>query len=270
VQSKSELILHSPSGNAEVHIDLINGGRLASFRIEGLEILKTKATHQTEAISWGAYPMAPWAGRIRKGLFYFEDRAYQLAINNPPHALHGTACFNKWTASSNSSCSIQLGKDDGWPFPGELIQEFELQDDYLSLHLKLKTKGDSFPATLGYHPWFLSSINSGQKATFDFRPIKMYKRDQEGIPDGELIKPTESPWDDCFVLEQDPKIVWPKLLELSLTANTKHWVVFNHTDEAFCVEPQTGPPDELNLNPQLVTEEKPLELDFKMTWRSLK
>ena len=38
-------------------------------------------------IRWGAYPMAPWAGRIRDGRFTFRGRDVRLPLNLPPHAI---------------------------------------------------------------------------------------------------------------------------------------------------------------------------------------
>jgi len=38
----------------------------------------------------GIFPVAAWAGRSRRGRFTFEGRPYQLPMNFPPDAIHGT------------------------------------------------------------------------------------------------------------------------------------------------------------------------------------
>jgi aldose 1-epimerase len=42
-------------------------------------------------------------------------------------------------------------------------------------------------------------------------------------------------------------------------------VVFTEPEHAVCVEPQTGPPDELNLGPRVVSPASPLVA--RATWR---
>ena len=68
-----------------------------SFQIHGRELLVTEpyaaevaATRRPDPMSWGCYPMVPWAGRVRRGRFVFADGTYQLPINMAPHAIHGT------------------------------------------------------------------------------------------------------------------------------------------------------------------------------------
>ena len=53
------------SGNVEVDIDVEYGSRLSSVRFGGTELLVQRTNG--DSFSWGCYPMAPWAGRIRNG-----------------------------------------------------------------------------------------------------------------------------------------------------------------------------------------------------------
>jgi aldose 1-epimerase len=46
-------------------------------------------------------------------------------------------------------------------------------------------------------------------------------------------------------------------------------VVYTEPDHAVCVEPQSGPPDEVNIAPRLVTSEDPLRLTTSWRWRTL-
>jgi aldose 1-epimerase len=38
-------------------------------------------------------------------------------------------------------------------------------------------------------------------------------------------------------------------VNIGLTSDCSHWVVFDELDHGVCVEPQSGPPDMLNLYP---------------------
>ena len=52
------------------------------------------------------------------------------------------------------------------------------------------------------------------------------------------------PWDDCFTGVRWPMaIAWPGILTLRISADVDFAVVYDERAEAFCVEPQTGPPD---------------------------
>src|SRR5262245_23842174 len=66
------------------------GGRIAQLNYEnGANWLCGYDKDHAAAIAWGSYPMVPWAGRIRRGRFRFDDREYQLPPNLGAHAIHG-------------------------------------------------------------------------------------------------------------------------------------------------------------------------------------
>ncbi len=69
--------------------------------------------------SWGAFPMVPWAGRIKYGKFTFDGVDYEMPINHPPHAMHGTAYTSEWEAIGPDTMRLELG--DPWPFGGHTI-----------------------------------------------------------------------------------------------------------------------------------------------------
>jgi len=84
-------------------------------------------------------------------------------------------------------------------------------------------------------------------------------RDQSGIPSGELIAPTAGPFDDCFTdSQQAPVIKFDNNLRLEIQSDCTHWVVYDEPQHAICIEPQSGPPDGFNLEPQIITPKTPL------------
>ncbi|MFT7289254.1 MAG: aldose 1-epimerase [Halieaceae bacterium] len=251
------------SAHARVRIDPSQGGRLASLQVFGHELLVTAASNP---LHWGSYPMAPWAGRIRHGRFRHAGKEYRLPLTMPPHAIHGTVWGRGWEQTADDALAISLGED--WPFAGRAEQRFTLQDDSLCMELAVYAQGCTFPASIGWHPYFLRDLGAGGRARLLFSADAIYADDHEQIPTGELISPPAGPWDNCFTQVQGaPGIRWPGIMELALHSDLDHWVIYDLLDHALCVEPMSGPPNALNMGPRVVTPEMPLKGRFEMHWR---
>ncbi|MBN2112888.1 MAG: aldose 1-epimerase [Acidimicrobiia bacterium] len=249
------------AGRARLEIDLAAGGRLASLQVHGHELLVTSGPGP---IHWGAYPMAPYAGRVRNGRFTFRGRAYELPVTLGGHAIHGTAYVQSWEEQSDGAFVTSLGP--GWPFPGWARQEIRLAHDGVSLRLEVHCEEGAMPASCGWHPWFVRRIG-GAVAILDFHPGFMLERDGAGISTRERRSPSAGPWDDCFGdVQGSPAISWPGLLRLELQSACPYWVVFDRREHAFCVEPQTAPPDALNHDPFVVEPGRPLVAEFAIKW----
>jgi aldose 1-epimerase len=54
-----------------LEVSPFHGGRIASFVVDGRELLVTSGD---APFWWGCFPMAPFAGRVRRGRFRFRDR----------------------------------------------------------------------------------------------------------------------------------------------------------------------------------------------------
>ena len=256
--------------HAELTIDAAAGGRFASLVVDGNELLLTD--DRAGPIWWGCYPMAPFAGRIRFGQLAFGDKEHQLQRNLPPHAIHGTVLDRRWDVVTHGQDRLRLETDlgPGWPFAGRVRHEMELRQGGLEATLTLEAN-EPMPAWIGWHPWFRRSID-GRAVELEFDAASMYERGPDGLPTGAFTAPTPRAWDDAFVgLRDTPKLRWPGLLELEIHSTAGVWVVFDERDDAICVEPQTAPPDAVNLartqgmDPPTVVPGRPLTAT--MTWR---
>ena len=249
----------------EVVVDLNAGGRIASFVVEGRELLKTSRDGPRD---WGSYPMAPYAGRIRDAEFTFGGSVVRLPATMPPHAIHGTVLDRPWQAVDATTIAIALGPD--WPFAGTVFQRFELTEDRLTCRIELHAD-EPMPASIGWHPWFVRRIpGTTGELELDVEAGAMYLRDAAGIATGVLVPPPPGPWDDCFTeLRRPPVLRWPGFLELTIESDCPDWVIYTSPEDALCVEPQTAPPDALNTDPTVVHPGRPLTAEMTWRWRSI-
>src|SRR3546814_9492000 len=164
--------------------------------------------------SWGCFPLAPFAGRIRQGRFSFEGRAVRMPTNLPPHAIHGTTHVRPWEATGPGALRCELGPE--WPWAGHAEQLVELAPTSLTLTLRVETTDDAMPATIGWHPWFRRNVG-GADVGIVLPAQRMWQRDGDGIPDGRPVAPSPAPWDDFFPELFGPlALPWPGRLVPSL------------------------------------------------------
>jgi aldose 1-epimerase len=249
----------------DVVVDLRLGGRIASFRVDGIELLRTEGFGP---IHWGSYPMVPYAGRVRDATFTFQGRRHDLPATMPPHAIHGTVLDRRWTVVGDGEIAIDLGPD--WPFQGRAVQRFEIDADALTVTLELWAE-EPMPASIGWHPWFLRRPAGAPNAVeVELDAGSMYVRDAAGITTAQRIPQPPGPWDDCFTdLRRSPVLRWPGFLELTIESECREWVVYTVPEDAVCVEPQTAPPDVVNRDPVIVEPGRPLSATMTWRWRRL-
>ncbi|MFI6470805.1 aldose 1-epimerase [Streptomyces sp. NPDC050516] len=252
-------------GAVELTIDAGHGCRISSLRIDGTEVLR-------QGDKYGCFPMVPWCGRVENGQFRDGGVKYQLPLNSPPHAIHGTARDHAWKTArvSDTEAVFTYELAEPWPFTGRVTQIFELTPDALTVTMGVETYDNSFPAQVGWHPWFVRELD-GSRVELAFDAEWQEERGDDHLPTGRRITPLPGPWDDCFGMPDgvDVTLTWPERLELKVTSPTEWVVVYDEQDEAVCVEPQSGPPNGLNTLPRQVTPIDPLELSTTWTWRRL-
>ena len=262
---------------ARVELDAARGGRLRSLRVFGHELLVGPPDEELDSaasIEWGCYPMAPYAGRVRYGRFFWGNRGVQLPRNLGPHAIHGTVYDQPWEVRRHDRQILRLacGLTERWPWEGQVTQQLELTERHLTMDLALHSREETFPATLGLHPWFRKRLgDDAHPALLVFAAQAMLLRDGAGITTARTQSPPPAgPWDDCFLgVTGPPMIVWPGALSLTLHSKAPYWVVFNEREDALCVEPQTGPPDALNTgSSQVVKAGIPQKLRLRLAWEA--
>ena len=255
------------AGPARVAVDAADGGRITSLQIEGVELLGAVGT---DVIEHGSFVMAPWAGRIRDGVLRVAGVEHMLPTDRThPHAGHGLVMDRPWQVEQTTDAGLRIrcDLDSRWPFPGHVVQEFRLTAEHLAQRVEVHAQAAAFPATVGWHPWFRRVLESGEIAELHFEASGMLLRDAAGIPGGEVVAVPPGPWDDCFTGVRWPMtITWPGAAVLRISSDVEFAVVYDELAEAFCVEPQSGPPDGPNTHPHMVVPGAPLVVSTRWTW----
>lgn len=228
----------------QVAIDLDQGGRIASLKWRDMEFA---LPFRGEVPTYGWYPMAPWAGRIRNGVIKnAAGQSFQLPTNfDPPHALHGFGYHSSWRDIGPGRSLLELPA----PYQGASIeQSFEVLDDALRWSMEYEPGECDLPAWLGFHPWFPRELDRGSSAKLEFSALKMMERDADLLPTGNLVEPSRQPWNDAFTeIRGTPAVVWEGAARLEIECDAPWWVVYTEDPEGICIEPQTAPPDAANL-----------------------
>ncbi len=255
------------AGDARVVVDEKKGGRILQFTIGDFDLL---VTPELDNRNHGLFPMAPWAGRVRFGKFSFEGVEYQLPCNKAPHAIHGTVRDQSWQVESSDATRVELTTAlvDPWPFGGRVVQRIELSPTELALTMEVHAVDRAMPVSCGWHPWWHRELVDDDPVELELHADQMYHRDGDGIPSGELVAIAPPPWDDCFTVVGNPMAIlrWPNTGSLTIESDCADVVVYTEPELALCVEPQSGPPDSFNLDPQIVVPGDPLVVHATFRW----
>ncbi len=254
------------NGDLRVAVAPQAGGRIAQIQYDGIDHLIDYDEANPAMIAWGCYPMLPWAGRIRQGRFDFQGRKYQLPLNLDGHAIHGVAFAMPWQVEVQETHTVELSlalpEDERWPFGGTAYQRIDVgEEGRLKMELSVRAGAVPMPAVIGWHPWFR------KPEQLQFSPSRMYPRDHQEIATLPLMDPSPGPWDDCFI-NQAPIVLQRAGQSLRLSSDCTHWVVYDQTAFATCVEPQSGPPDAFNIGPMIVLPGETLRRTFLIEWQN--
>lgn len=272
-------------GDATVLIDPDHGGRLASLRIRGRDLLVRPPQPRDVSITWGSFLMAPWPGRLADGRLWWEGRTVQLPRTLGRNAIHGLVHGAPWTVDRATETEVDLGiglAPLGWPFGGRVRQRLRLAPDGLTMQAEIEAD-DAMPAALGWHPWFRRGeadprLRVAADGVLEARGM---------IPTGRVVPVRgrtdlrsgpalgRRRLDHAYVGAASPAVVSWRDLELTLEFVGADTIVVFTPPGAFCVEPQTAWPNALGLaDPgerrragarRLATGER-LEATFRIGW----
>lgn len=248
---------------AKIHLS--SGGSLQELTLHKLPII-ADLDPLTYENTYASAILFPFANRIKDGEFCFEGQKFQLDINNKAenHALHGLVYNKKFTIKSQSAnadyAQLILNYDydklePGFPFLFSIQLKYTFTSDGFDLNVMVENKAkESFPFTLGWHPYFLSEAL--KNSTIDFKSrLKLHIDDrnigtdlQDVIPVESLSLSTKS-LDDCWQLEKDTVLFNTPKYKLSLASSEPNSFLQIYTPpkkNTIAIEPTTGVSDSFN------------------------
>ena len=156
-----------------------HGGRIAQLVAFGDDPLVGPSDGEPHPMLWGSFPMVPWAGRVRHGRFRFGGVDYELPIDLPPHAIHGTAYLLPWAVRARRHLVTELGRP--WPFGGHACQRVRAPRQQRTAPLEVHAGIGRCQRRPG------GTRGSAARSPARSAANAMYALDDEGIPTGQLI-----------------------------------------------------------------------------------
>ena len=262
-QKYLELLSSNKSSFAKIHLG--QGGSLQSLIINEHELIKDMSP-MTYEYTYASAILFPFANRIKDGCYEFEGNTYQFDINEPDNnnALHGLV-YNKTFEvvredTTETSASVKLvyhenNKCNGFPYTYAIYLEYVLTETTLDLNVEIKnTDTQTFPFTLGWHPYFLSTDLYNSHLIFDSH--KQIEMDERNISIGtsyieniDSFKIADQFLDDCFILESKTILfITPSyILELKTSEDDCFLQLYTPPhDNTIAIEPTTGVSDSFN------------------------
>lgn len=251
------------SGDHKLVIDPINGGRATAWYKDDLQILGEQGDHP---LIGGWYLMAPWAGRIKNNQVSFNGKSYPQEINFQQWAIHGTVAFSPGKIQNQSDFAVEIlhETNDKWPIKMQVLQRWSIANNFLKCYASISTEQAEFPAQLGWHPWFKRQLTKGKIAKFGIEAESQYKKDENNFTLNETQPIGIPPFDDAFVVTSGKGFIeWPEALRIDFSSDVDTFVIYDELEDFFCIEPQTGPPDDVNHAKHLVSPGAPVAASVK-------
>lgn len=221
--------------------------------------------------------LSPFPNRIVDGRYKFDDKTYQLPINevganNTLHAFLHSRPFKLIRESAGEQAAtvhlehIYRGTDQGYPFPYHLILIYKLTQDGVSVQTEIKNLGSTtLPMGDGWHPYFrFENLNTVQMQMGTAHRISSNFGNQStthGFEHSQTIG--ELKLDDCFSVNgaerfsvklKDPKTtleieVWQE----SLDGMYKYVQIYTPPSRTtIAIEPVTCAPNAINTGLGLI------------------
>ena len=251
------MLIELTAGEDRVSVDDHAGGRLAALNAGGAQRLITQIDGP---LSWGAFPLIPWAGRVADAHIaaaHSRGSEVHLGANHGPHAIHGVVYDQRWEIEDQADDELQLRcalPVTRWPFGGEALQRFNLAPGRLRLRIDVRAGDSPMPVSVGWHPWFARPVTGDMAVLIDSAAVLETTADL--IPTGRVVEaagdldlrhgpPLDGRrLDHCYLDVQGPaQVYWPDLVLTMELPRSPGTVVVHTPMRGVCVEPQTAWPD---------------------------
>ena len=263
--SQSVLEIENSSKTVFAKIFLNDGASLQELKLFGQTLIKNLSPLDYKN-TYASSILFPFANRIKDGTYIYNNETYKFLVNEAPNnnALHGLV-FDKTfdvideTTAENSASVKLLYKEDkkseGFPFTYSIQLEYRITETTLDLNVEVKnTDSETFPFTLGWHPYFLSSnlsesllsFESTKKMVFSDR---MITTETINNPDPSEMLLKDKQLDDCWALDKTKIEFATPNYNLSINSSEENCFLQAYTPplvNVIAIEPTTGVSDSFN------------------------
>ena len=254
-----EHVLRADSSIAS--FDLADGARLTRLMLGGHDLLVTNSGQ--EAMWWGAFVMAPWTSLLRDpSPLGGEEARREILAGGPQSDWHGVARRQAWELTADGGFTAALGL--GWPFGGTVAMLPRLAPNRFELELVITPGPNGMPAALGWHPWFVRSLDGAAVDVVVPQGSEVQERDASDAPTGRWVPPTRR-WNDCVRSPGPVRLVYPGVGSLEIAYSSDYVTLFTTHPQGVCVEPVTGPAERLD---DVLAPGESLRLDIRADWIS--
>jgi aldose 1-epimerase len=231
------------------------GARIHRLQAFGYDLLRTPTDpdeHRRDTFFWGAYPMAPWCGRVEAAPITLGGKRVDFRPNFPDGtAIHGQVHARPWDALDDGSFRIRAGGDE-WPWAYEVGFRVRIDGETVRLDYTLTNRSEEpMPGGIGVHPWWRHPLRLAIHAERVFTPNQGTPPEAEPVSGsfdlrelGIMAPEPDATWTDL----SDPPVEfeWPDAGirgTMRADAPSLYIVAANRVDlGGTAVEPQTNVP----------------------------
>ena len=278
------LDLKNAVNSTSARISLDEGGSIEGLNFDNEYVIKLQPNFKYKD-SYASSILFPFANRIEKGQYSFKEKDYQLACNESgKNALHGLVHNKQFQLiekieninfSSVTICFEEIEEREGFPFNYKIYITYTLSKNKIKIAVKIENTGtNSFPFTLGWHPYFVSkdlyhsslSFKSNKKIEFDKNLITkgIIKASAEELK----IKIQNKQLDDCFILNSNTiKFITPTYqIQIATDQIENYLQIYTPKNSSIiALEPMTGISNSFNNKIGLQTLEPHNKYELKWT-----
>lgn len=254
----SLVTLEHNNKSTSAKISLNEGGRLKELILNNKTIIKEINDFEYSK-SYASSVLFPFASRIENGKYTFNNKEYQLDCNDSnKNALHGLVYDKnfkvvKKTVKQNFVSVIidyqETNKNKGFPYTFNIQLTYTLFENEIHLAVKVEnTDKQSFPFTLGWHPYFL--CDNLPKSTLKFESNQKIEFNKNLITQKVIEHKTENEFkiknkqlDDCFILSTNSVEFITPNYQVEITTNQLENYLQLYTPKdlpLIAIEPMTG------------------------------
>ncbi|MGC8515321.1 MAG: aldose 1-epimerase [Thermoplasmata archaeon] len=241
--------------NSYATVDLAGGG-IQELVLENESLIKPSTdgykTHGGMAI------LAPFANRIRSGMYCFMGREYVLPVNSEGNAIHGFAKDSNFSPAKVEDSYCRIRSDltgPGYPWTIKLEVTYTVLKDEFKCSVVAKNSSNSpAPFQIGFHPYFTFddywSISSDLPGALLEYKDKFFPDGSSMVIDPFLIESVSAANLDNAFMHTGTLIFTTEKRKLFIDRkNFNYLVLYNGIYSkgiSVAIEPMSAPPDAFN------------------------